>query len=53
MFIFADKTRNISKTDKDIDLKLLNDNITKTYRKSNNMVYGKINKEAKPIANDY
>ena len=25
----------------------------KTYRKSNNTVYGKINKEAKQIANDY
>ena len=34
-------------------LKLLNDNITKTYRKSNSTVYSKINKEAKQIIHDY
>ena len=34
-------------------LKLLNDHITKTYRKSNNTVYSKINKEAKQTGNDY
>ena len=53
MSIFADKTQNIYETDKDAYLKLLNDNITKTYRKSNNTVYSKINKDAKQIANDY
>ena len=53
MFIFASKTRNIYETDKDTYLKLLNDNITKTYWKSNNTVYRKINKETKQIANDY
>ena len=47
------KTRNIFKTDKDTYLELLNDNITKTYRKSNNTVYSKINKEARQIANNY
>ena len=34
-------------------LKLLNDNITKTYGKSNSTVYSKISKEAKQIANEY
>ena len=34
-------------------LKLLNNNVTETYRKSNSTVYSKINKEAKQIANDY
>ena len=53
MFMFADKTRNIYEGDKDTYLKLLNDNITNIYRKSKNTVYGKINKEAKQIANDY
>ena len=53
MFIFADKTRNICETDKDMYLKLLNDNITETYRTSSNAVYSKINKEAKQIANDF
>ena len=53
MFIFANKTWNIYGVDKDTYLKLLNDNITKTYRKSNNMVYSKIYKEAKHIANNY
>ena len=53
MFIFADKTRNTYETDKNTYLKLLNDNITKTYRKSNSTVFSKTNKEAKQIANDY
>ena len=53
MSIFADKIQSIYETDKDAYLKLLNDNITKTYRKSNNTVYSKINKDAKQIANDY
>ena len=53
MFIFPDKTRNTYETDKDAYLKLLNDNSTKTYRKSNNTVFSKINKEAKQIANNY
>ena len=53
MFIFASKTRHIYETDKDAYLKLLNDNITKTYWKSNNAVYSNINKETKQIANDY
>ena len=53
MFIFASKTRNIYETDKDTYLKSLNDNITKTYWKSNNTVCSKIYKKAKQIANDY
>ena len=44
LFIFASKTQNIYETDKGVYLKLLNDNITKTYRKLNNTVYKKINK---------
>ena len=52
MFIFANNTRNIYKTDKSTDQKMLN-NIAKTYRKSNNTVYSKINKETKQIAIDY
>ena len=32
---------------------MLNYNITRTYRKSNNMVYSKINKEGRQTANDF
>ena len=53
MFVFAYKTRSIYNTDKGKYLKLLNYNITRTYRKSNNMVYSKINKEGKQTANDF
>ena len=53
MFIFADKIRNIYETDKSTYLKLFNDNIMKTYKKSNNTFHSKINKEAKQMGKDY
>ena len=53
VFIFADKTRNIYETDKNTYKKLLTDNISKTYKKTEHNIYNKINKEAKTIANNY
>ena len=53
VFIFAEKTRNIYETDKNIYSKLLTDNICKTYKKTEHNIYSKINKEAKIIANNY
>ena len=46
---FADKTRNIYETDKNIYSKLLRDNMSKTEHN----ICNKINKEAKIIANNY
>ena len=53
VFIFADKTRNLYETSKENYNKLLTENISKTYRKTNNKIYSNINKEAKAIANSY
>ena len=53
VFIFADKTRHIYETDKTAYKKLLTDNISKTYKKTEHDIYNKINKEAKTIANNY
>ena len=53
IFIFADKTRTIYETDKGTYLTLLNDNMTKIYRKSSNTFQSEISKGAKQIANDY
>ena len=53
VFIFADKTREIYETDKNTSKKLLTDNISKTYKKTEYNIYNKINKEAKTIANNY
>ena len=53
VFIFADKTRNIYETDKNIYSKLLTNNISKTCKKTKHNIYNKINKEAKTIANNY
>ena len=50
VFVFADKTRNIYEMEKAHYEKLLTDNITKTYKQSNNNVYNSINLEAKHIA---
>ena len=50
VFIFADKTRNIYEMEKSNYEKLLTDNITKTYKQSNNNVYNSIDLEAKRIA---
>ena len=49
-FIPADKTRNIYEMDKQTHEKLLHENITKTYRKTNDTTYREINSEAKKIA---
>ena len=53
VFVFADKTRNIYEMEKAHYEKLLTDNITKTYKQSNNNVYNRINLEAKHIAKTY
>ena len=53
VFIFADKTRNIYERYKNTYSKLLTDNISKTYKKTEHNIYNKINKEAKIIANNY
>ena len=52
VFIFIDKTRNIYEADKNTYSKLLTDNISKTYKKTEHNIYSKINKEAKIIANN-
>ena len=49
-FIPADKTRNIYEMDKPTYEKLLQQNITKAYKKSDNKTYNDINLEAKKIA---
>ena len=51
VFIFADKTWDIYETDKNTYSKLLTDNISKTYTKTEHIMYNKINKEAKIITN--
>ena len=53
VFIFADKTRNIYERYKNTYSKLLTDNISKIYKKTELNIYNKINKEAKVIANNY
>ena len=49
-FTPADKTRNFYETDKALHDKLLTQNVTKTYRKSDDLTYQNINREAKLIA---
>ena len=49
-FIFTDKTRNMYELDKQSYDKLLSENITKTYKKTNHSTYNNIHKEAKIIA---
>ena len=53
VLIFADKTRNIYETYKNTYSKLLTDNISKTFKKTEHSIYSKINKEAKIISNNY
>ena len=53
VFIFPDKTRNIYEADKNTCSKLLLDNISKTYKKTEHNIYNNINKEAEIIANNY
>ena len=50
VFVSANKLRNIYKMDNDQYAKLLNDNITKAYRKTNKNCINKINKDASMIA---
>ena len=50
VFVFTDKTRNIYEMEKSHYEKLLTDNITKTYKQSNNNVHSSTNLEAKHIA---
>ena len=50
LFIPADKTNNLYKLSKDNYNKLLTDNITKSYKKTNTAAINDINEEAKCIA---
>ena len=50
VFVSADKSRHIYKMEKDEYKKLLQDNITKTYKKSNGKKLRDINFAAKKIA---
>ena len=53
VFIFADKTLNIYETDINTYSKLLTENISKTYKKTEHNIYNKISKEANIITNNY
>ena len=53
VFIFTDKTRNIYEMEKSNYEKLLTDNITKTYKQSNNNVCSSINLEARHIVKNF
>ena len=53
IYIFAYKTNNLCETDINSYNKLLIENISKTYRKTNDKVYNSINKEAKVIAEEF
>lgn len=50
LLIFADKTTNLYSMKKEAYNKLLQDNITRTYKKADNDVKTRIDKEAKPLA---
>ena len=52
-YVFADKTRNLYEMDKLSHEKLMMDNITKTYRKSDIETYDSINREAKKFAEKF
>ena len=47
IYIFADKTNNLYETDVKNYNKLLINNISKTYKKSDSAIFNKINREAK------
>ena len=53
IYIFADKTNNIYETDIKNYNKLIIDNISKTYKKSDTKIFNTINKEAKKLAIRY
>ena len=50
VYVFADKTNNIYETDIKNSNKLLIDNMSKTYKKSDRKVFNTINQEAKKLA---
>ena len=50
VLVFADKSTNLYEVDKDTYSKLLNDNITHTYKKTHNGAIDTIDREAKRIA---
>ena len=52
IFVAADKSRNICQMEKEQYNKLLHENITKTYKKTNKNRINAINKTAKKIASD-
>ena len=53
VYIVTDKRRNIYEMEKSNYKKLLTDNITKTYKQSNNNVCNSINLEARHIAKNF
>ena len=53
VFILAEKNRNIYETDKNTYSKLLTDNTSKTYKKTEHSIYNKIHNKGKIIANNY
>ena len=53
IYIFADKTNNLYETDVRNYNKLIKNNISKSYKKSDLTIFNKINKEAKNIAEKY
>ena len=53
IYIFADKTNNLYETDVKNYNKLLINNISKTYKKSDSAISNKINREPKNIAEKY
>ena len=53
IYIFADKTNNLYETDIKNYNKLLINNISKTYKKSDSTIFNPINREAKNIVEIY
>ena len=53
IYIFADKTNNLFEADVKNYNKLLTNNISKTYKKSDSTIFNTINREAKNIAEEY
>ena len=53
IYIFADKTNNLYETDAKNYNKLLINNISESYKKSDSAIFNKINREAKNIAERY
>ena len=50
ILVFADKTSNLYEVPPNHYMKLLKENVTKTYKKANDHLYNHINEEAKSIA---